>query len=220
MDDFREAFTYLRDNTPKHSMVLSWWDYGYQIAGMAERGTIVDNNTWNKTHIARVGKIFATNEREAWEMCKELDVDYVLVLFGGMVGLDGDDLNKLGWMSKIAAEEYEEIDAKQYRGPFNPKDAPEALKNSLMYKLSYYRFDEANNGEGLGFDNARDVNVFGTKIQLKYFKEAFTSINWMIRIYRPLPASSITPDYPSRPPNSHHPLYELPSNYPNKNTID
>jgi len=28
------------------------WDYGYQIAGMADRTTLVDNNTWNNTHIA------------------------------------------------------------------------------------------------------------------------------------------------------------------------
>lgn len=31
---------------------MSRWDYGYQIAGMADRTTLVDNNTWNNTHIA------------------------------------------------------------------------------------------------------------------------------------------------------------------------
>ena len=34
---------------------MSWWDYGYQIAGMANRTTLVDNNTWNNSHIALVG---------------------------------------------------------------------------------------------------------------------------------------------------------------------
>jgi hypothetical protein len=34
--------------------VMSWWDYGYQIAGMANRTTLVDNNTWNNSHIALV----------------------------------------------------------------------------------------------------------------------------------------------------------------------
>ena len=33
---------------------MSWWDYGYQIAGMANRTTLVDNNTWNNSHIAMV----------------------------------------------------------------------------------------------------------------------------------------------------------------------
>ena len=36
---------------------MSWWDYGYQIAGMANRTTLVDNNTWNNSHIALVRKI-------------------------------------------------------------------------------------------------------------------------------------------------------------------
>jgi dolichyl-diphosphooligosaccharide--protein glycosyltransferase len=33
---------------------LSWWDYGYQMSAMANRTVIVDNNTWNNTHIATV----------------------------------------------------------------------------------------------------------------------------------------------------------------------
>ena len=35
--------------------VMSWWDYGYQITAMANRTIIVDNNTWNNTHISRFG---------------------------------------------------------------------------------------------------------------------------------------------------------------------
>ncbi len=41
----------------KDSVVMSWWDYGYQIASMANRTVVVDNNTWNNTHIARVGQV-------------------------------------------------------------------------------------------------------------------------------------------------------------------
>lgn len=36
--------------------IMSWWDYGYQLAGMSNRTVLVDNNTWNNTHIAQVGK--------------------------------------------------------------------------------------------------------------------------------------------------------------------
>ena len=36
------------------SQVASWWDYGYQTTAMANRTVIVDNNTWNNTHIATV----------------------------------------------------------------------------------------------------------------------------------------------------------------------
>lgn len=68
IDDYREAYYWLRMNTPDDARVMSWyftspescansrWDYGYQIAGMADRTTLVDNNTWNNTHIAVLPK--------------------------------------------------------------------------------------------------------------------------------------------------------------------
>lgn len=49
IDDFREAYYWLRQNTREDAVVMSWWDYGYQIAGMADRPTLVDNNTWNNS---------------------------------------------------------------------------------------------------------------------------------------------------------------------------
>ncbi len=30
-DDFREAYWWLRQNTPEDAKVMSWWDYGYQV---------------------------------------------------------------------------------------------------------------------------------------------------------------------------------------------
>ena len=30
-DDFREAYWWLRMNTPEDAKVMSWWDYGYQV---------------------------------------------------------------------------------------------------------------------------------------------------------------------------------------------
>lgn len=56
LDDFREAYYWLSQNTADDARVMSWWDYGYQIAGMANRTTLVDNNTWNNSHIALVSQ--------------------------------------------------------------------------------------------------------------------------------------------------------------------
>lgn len=63
--------------------VASWWDYGYQTTAMANRTVIVDNNTWNNTHIATVGTAMSSPEKAAWEIFSSLDVKYVLVVFGG-----------------------------------------------------------------------------------------------------------------------------------------
>lgn len=69
---------------------MSWWDYGYQITAMANRTILVDNNTWNNTHISRVGQAMASSEDKAYEIMRELDVDYVLVIFGGLTGYSSD----------------------------------------------------------------------------------------------------------------------------------
>lgn len=70
--------------------VMSWWDYGYQITAMANRTILVDNNTWNNTHISRVGQAMASSEDKAYQIMRELDVDYVLVIFGGLTGYSSD----------------------------------------------------------------------------------------------------------------------------------
>ena len=49
---FIPLFSRLQD-----AKVMSWWDYGYQITAMANRTILVDNNTWNNTHISRVGQV-------------------------------------------------------------------------------------------------------------------------------------------------------------------
>ena len=88
-------------NSKPDSKIISWWDYGYQIAGMSNRPVIVDNNTWNTTHIATVGASLATEEEESFRICKMLDANFVLIIFGGYSGYSGDDINKFIWMIRF-----------------------------------------------------------------------------------------------------------------------
>jgi dolichyl-diphosphooligosaccharide---protein glycosyltransferase len=103
IDDYREAYYWIKQNTPKESKIMSWWDYGYQITGMSNRTVLVDNNTWNNTHIATVGRAMASNEQDAYKIARSLDANYVLVIFGGMSNYSGDDISKFLWMVRIAA---------------------------------------------------------------------------------------------------------------------
>jgi dolichyl-diphosphooligosaccharide--protein glycosyltransferase len=187
IDDFREAYYWLRQNTPETAVVMSWWDYGYQIAGMADRPTLVDNNTWNNTHIATVGKAMSSSEEVAYPILRKHDVDYVLVIFGGLIGYSGDDINKFLWMVRIAQGVWpDEIQEPNYftpQGEYKIDDqASPAMKNSLMYKMSYYRFAELFGGNQ-GVDRVRNQNVPKTGPTLDYLEEAFTSENWIVRIY-------------------------------------
>lgn len=48
----------------------------------------------------------SSNESAAYEIMKSLDVDYVLIIFGGVIGYSGDDINKFLWMVRIAEGEH------------------------------------------------------------------------------------------------------------------
>ncbi|KAI5707183.1 hypothetical protein M8J75_015278 [Diaphorina citri] len=191
LDDFREAYFWLSQNTASDARVMSWWDYGYQIAGMANRTTLVDNNTWNNSHIALVGKAMSSTEPEAYSIMTALDVDYVLVLFGGVIGYSGDDINKFLWMVRIAEGEYpKEIKESDYfteRGEFRvDAEGSPTLLNCLMYKLSYYKFGELKLDfrTPAGYDRTRNTVIGNKNFDLTYLEEAYTTEHWLVRIYR------------------------------------
>lgn len=54
----------------------------------------------------QVGKAMSSNETAAYEIMRSLDVDYVLIIFGGVIGYSGDDINKFLWMVRIAEGEH------------------------------------------------------------------------------------------------------------------
>merc|ERR1712115_639671 len=191
LDDFREAYYWLWQNTADNATVMSWWDYGYQIAGMANRTTLVDNNTWNNSHIALVGKAMSSNETAAYKIMTDLNVDYVLVIFGGVIGYSGDDINKFLWMVRIAEGEHpndiRESDYFTERGEFRvDSEGTKTLLNCLMYKLSYYRFGELkmSYNSPAGYDNTRNAVIGNKDFTLTYLEEAYTSSRWLVRIYR------------------------------------
>jgi len=101
VDDYREAYWWIRDNTPEDARILAWWDYGYQITAIANRTTLADGNTWNHEHIALLGKILTTNVHEGYSIARHL-ADYVLISAGG----GGDDLAKSPHLARIANSVY------------------------------------------------------------------------------------------------------------------
>ena len=75
---------------------MAWWDYGYQIAGMANRTSIADGNTWNHEHIANLARALTAPEEKAHRVIRHL-ADYVLVWAGG----GADDLAKSPHLFRI-----------------------------------------------------------------------------------------------------------------------
>ncbi|KAK3436411.1 dolichyl-diphosphooligosaccharide--protein glycosyltransferase subunit STT3A [Eucalyptus grandis] len=183
-DDFREAYAWLSHNTEVDDKVASWWDYGYQTTAMANRTVIVDNNTWNNTHIATVGTAMSSPEKAAWEIFNSLDVKYVLVVFGGLVGYPSDDINKFLWMVRIGGGVFPHIKEPDYLrdGQYRiDSQATPTMLNCLMYKLSYYRFVDT---DGKAFDRVRRTEIGKKHFKLTHFEEVFTTHHWMVRLYK------------------------------------
>merc|ERR1711970_1432506 len=123
-------------------------------------------------------------------MGNELGVDYVLVIFGGLLGYSGDDINKFLWMVRIAEGEHpNDIKESNYfskHGHYTVDGSvSKTMKNSLMYKLSYYKFgDMRTHHQYSGFDRVRNVEIGHKNIKLKHMEEAYTTEPWIVRIYR------------------------------------
>ncbi|TPX38205.1 hypothetical protein SmJEL517_g00361 [Synchytrium microbalum] len=187
IDDFREAYYWLRQNTKEDAKIMSWWDYGYQIAGFSNRTTLVDNNTWNNTHIATVGRAMSSGEDDAYEIMRKHDVDYVLIIFGGTLGYSGDDINKFLWMIRIAEGVWpDKVSERSFftdRGEYRVDDAATpTMRNSLMYKMSYYRFAELF-PPGAAQDRVRGTGIQSKPIKLHVVEEAYSTENFIVRIY-------------------------------------
>ncbi len=187
IDDFREAYYWLRRNTPKDSKILSWWDYGYQIAGFSDRITIVDNNTWNNKHIAAVGKVMASGESVAYKTMRQLDANYVLVIAGALNGYSGDDINKFLWMIRIAQgvfpDEVKERDFYTPAGSFAlDSSATATMRNSILYKCVYYRMGELAGPRAT--DAVRQTPIGDLNPKLNVLEEVFSSERFMVRIFK------------------------------------
>ena len=104
VDDYRECYWWIRDNTPKDARIMAWWDYGYQISAIANRTTIADGNTWNHEHIALLGRALTSSEKEGHRIARHL-ADYVLVWAGG----GGDDIAKSPHLRRIANSVYRDL---------------------------------------------------------------------------------------------------------------
>jgi len=95
-------------------------------------------------HIATVGKALASSEEKAYPIMLKHDVSYVLIIAGALLQYSGDDLNKFLWMVRISSgvwpDEIQESNYYNSKGEFRiDETASKAMKESIMYKMSYYR---------------------------------------------------------------------------------
>jgi len=181
IDDYREAYFWLRDNTPEDARIMAWWDYGYQITGISNRTTIADGNTWNHEHIALLGRTLTAPEKEGHRIARHL-ADYVLVWAGG----GGDDLAKSPHLIRIANSVYRGLCAEptcRHFGFYSHGEPSPDLAESMLYKL---------HSHGLKPGVEADRNRFKLIYNSKYGK---------VRIFKILKVSKESKEWVANPDN-------------------
>ena len=154
--DYQETFDFIYRNVAPYSagekppIVMSWWDYGYQLRVLGNVTTLVDNATINSTQIGLVGAMLIHNETESLKLLKRYGVDYVLVLSPGTINSPSNDLAKSLWMMQIS-EEYSAnlgiVYEDYYRETPNATAGldtgfQDAFWDSVVYKLCAYKLDK------------------------------------------------------------------------------
>ena len=112
--DWKESLEWIKINTPKNSVIASWWDYGYWIQTLGERTTLSDNSTIHTSVIQNIAKLFLSSPNDSWNTLQEMNVDYI-VTFISVQKIDaqwgdddiyllggGGDESKIFWFAKIA----------------------------------------------------------------------------------------------------------------------
>ncbi len=205
--DYQEAYQYLSEHIAPYNagekppLVMSWWDYGYQLRTLGNVTVMVDNATINSTQIGIIGAMLIHNETQSAKLCKQYGVDYVFVLSPGKIGSTGNDIAKSTWMMQISEEHSPDFGI-EYSDYFNEDPEGEekygftpAFYDSLIYKLCAYKLNTDGSYGGdpsaggvaewrskMGLEGAPDVNIF----DLTQFNLVFQSKFALIRIFEVL----------------------------------
>jgi hypothetical protein len=107
-----EAFTFLSDETPENSSVLSWWDFGYWFQSRGHRPSIADGGHTGGKHVQTDYQVaeWYVDDSANWDTydmwMEERDVDYIL--------MDYTLPGKYGAISKIASRGEEVVGMLQF----------------------------------------------------------------------------------------------------------
>ncbi len=165
--DWTDTLQWIRTSTPTSSVIIAWWDYGYWIAVMGNRTTVVDNSTSNATRIAQVAQLLMSTPTQAAKMAEQMGYDaycnctrpvYVAIFITGSILTSSvTGLNKTYYVLQVPSgggltpgggDESKKqwfiaiggLNESQYLEPDGFDMTPYALNNSLFAQLLPFKF--------------------------------------------------------------------------------
>jgi len=141
--EYKDAFDWMRLNTPENATILCWWDYGHMVVGYAERKTVVANPSpqtlymvansslvkefSNHEMLVDVADSFTTSDpNRTISIMERYGADYILVTDSEKV--------KAPWIFNVSG-----LDSRQYLTPseFTEEDFTGDGKTTMIYRLLF-----------------------------------------------------------------------------------
>lgn len=194
--DWLEALSWMRENTPPSSVVFAWWDYGYWITALGDRRTLADNGTQNSTQIAIIAQTFLSNDTFAIPTLQRYNVSYVAIFItpspsGSQTKWQGfGEDGKWYWMARIGNNTI----WNKYTVVFQEKVDTQA-QTSTYYRLimngtnvlANETVADSTNGPNestlLGYMMA-DATSTSTSTSNSYLTQVFSSSNHFVFLYK------------------------------------
>jgi len=183
IDDYYKGYQWLKANTAEDARVMAWWDYGYQITGVANRTTIADGNTWNHEHIATLGRILTSPVKKSHKAMRHL-ADYALVWAGG----HSDDMGKSPHLARIGNSVFPD-----HCGDDDP----------MCRKFGFYQGGKPTPmmAESFLYQAVKHNLEDGVRLNGRLFKEVHTTKHGLMRIFEVLNVSQESKDWVANPEN-------------------
>lgn len=138
---WREAATWIKSNTPKDALMVSWWDHGYILQTFADRTTLVDGGNREEKRNIDIARMLTHSEDEFWKYLSRYRPGsrpvYIIV-----------SENELSKSRAINALARDHLSLKGLKVPYTGSvEKDEQVLNSLVEKFeigAYYTYDKGD----------------------------------------------------------------------------
>lgn len=160
-NQWQEAMSWVRNNTPTNAVFAHWWDYGYWVQSIGNRATVTDGGNlivyWN--YLTGRHVLTGDNQKTALEVLYAHNATNLLI--------DSSDIGKYGAFSQIGSDEnYDKLSSGPITMIADTKNIQE-LKDQIVRT---YNIPAGNNQISIS-PLEEDINYNQNSTKLTYFKE-------------------------------------------------
>lgn len=172
---WQQAMNWVRTNTPKGSVFVHWWDYGYWVESLGERPSVADGGHFQGSADGnhKIGRYVLTtpNPQTAHSYFKTMNISYLLI--------DPTELGKYSAYSRIGSDDNWDRFSVIPAGTYDPRNIQET-NNETIYIYNVQTGVDEDFSYTLGgkeeFFPGPTYDVFGTPTFKSYLGGVFVKM--------------------------------------------